>query len=180
MLDLMMPRTFQHIGKTNQIGLDVGVWINKGVSNTRLCGKMNHSLKGFFRKKCGHRPVIGHIHLDEAKIRVSGKSRQSGLFEIDVVIVVEIIDTDNLIPSRQQTEGGVHADESGSAGKQDFHPADFTLSAGGLDTHHARHREDHAEGTALAKLAFDVESRLMPGEDVLDDGEAQPRAAGSA
>jgi hypothetical protein len=57
----------------------------------------------------------------EAKSRVPLQSSQSSLLEADVVVVVEIIESDHLITPTEQQLGGVETNESGRAGHEDFH-----------------------------------------------------------
>src|SRR6267143_4224035 len=49
-----------------------------------------------------------------------------------------------------------------------------------LGGHRALRREVHREAAACARLAVDVEARLVARDGVLDDGQAEPRAAGFA
>src|SRR5207302_9059923 len=49
-----------------------------------------------------------------------------------------------------------------------------------LGGHRALQREAHREAAACARLAVDVEARLVARDGVLDDGQAQSRAAGFA
>ena len=180
MLDVVVSTAFQYVRETDEVGLDVGVRVNERISHPCLRRKMHHALKTFGGEKRLHAGGIGHIHLDEAKIWEAAELRQPGMLEVNVVVVVEVIDTDHFIPSRQQAEGSVHADESGSAGEQDFHPADFTPSVSRLGTHHARWGEHDTESAAFAEFAFNFKARLMAGENVLNDGKAKASAASSS
>lgn len=47
--------------------------------------------------------------------------RKAGLLEPDVIIIVEIVDADHLVASRQQLERKGGADKTRNAGDQDFH-----------------------------------------------------------
>ena len=46
---------------------------------------------------------------------------QAIFFQDDIVIIIQVVDTDDVIAAREQPQGEMMADESGSAGDEDLH-----------------------------------------------------------
>ena len=68
-----------------------------------------------------HAVPIGEIHALHAEVVVIVEDRRPRVFERDVVIVIEVIETDDGIAALQQLLRGMEADESGSARNEDLH-----------------------------------------------------------
>jgi hypothetical protein len=56
--------------------------------------------------------------------------REARLLERYVVVLVEVVETDNLVTARQQALRRVRADESGGAGHENLHKHPSTAAAG--------------------------------------------------
>jgi hypothetical protein len=69
-----------------------------------LRGKVHHplrpeSVEGFFQR----RPVLD-AQLGELEIRVRRQPIEAGLLQGDVIVVIEIVDTQHLVAARQQAQ----------------------------------------------------------------------------
>ena len=102
MLDARVPTTFKDRQETGDIRFGVGEGVLYGVTHTRLGGQMNHSIKPVVGKKAGHAISIRAIHLQELEARILLHQAQSGFFEFGIVVIVQIIQTYNLVPPSEQ------------------------------------------------------------------------------
>jgi hypothetical protein len=82
---------------------------------------MDDPLGFFLREERLHAGTIRQVQPVEAESWVPLQSGQTSLLEADVVVVVEIIESDHLITPTEQQLGGVETNESGRAGHEDFH-----------------------------------------------------------
>ena len=82
---------------------------------------MDDALGLLSRKQLGHTMAVFYAELVESEVRMAIKASQAGFFEGDVVVVVQVVNAHQLVAPRQQAEAGVHADEAGGAGEEDFH-----------------------------------------------------------
>lgn len=121
MLHAVVAASFKNIGEPDHITVDVRQWILDGITHPRLSGKIDNALELLLFEQGGDALAVREVHLNEAKIRVLLKLRQSRFFQRDFVVIIEIVQSDNLITSCQQDLGSMKANKSGSAGQEDFH-----------------------------------------------------------
>jgi hypothetical protein len=43
------------------------------------------------------------------------------VLQADIVVIVEVVDADDRVNAAKEAQSGVHADETGGAGDEDFH-----------------------------------------------------------
>src|SRR5699024_6799630 len=65
--------------------------------------------------------AIGEIRMDVCICGMIGKLRQARLFQLDIVIIAEIVEADDRITALQQPLCDMGADEAGGAGNQNLH-----------------------------------------------------------
>ena len=82
----------------------------------------------------------------------ASKPRQPRLFQADLIIIVEIIDADDVIPAREETLRNMHTDEPGSPSDYDFH-APTNKPASAADIRFARLPASSAFNPSLAIVA---------------------------
>ena len=95
--------------------------------STRLSGQMDDPgdlfAAGFdLGQHAVDRRLVADIRLDEAEPGLSFKLFETGAFQGDAVVIVEIVDADHLIAARQKRLGDMGADEAGGSCYQDRHP----------------------------------------------------------
>jgi hypothetical protein len=115
MLNRVLAAAFEDVHEADQIAIDVGVGVEQRVAHAGLGSQVNHALETFAGKQRGHRPPVGDVPLDEAKIALSRQAGQAGVLEANVVVVVEVVDADDRVTATQEAQRGVHADETGRA-----------------------------------------------------------------
>jgi hypothetical protein len=91
----------QKVYETNKVVLDISVGIFNRVTHSGLGGQMQDPTRPFRLERLLQPGPVHHIKLEEAKIGMDVKARQSGFLQINIVLIDEIIDTDHLIAPRQ-------------------------------------------------------------------------------
>ena len=114
-----MARTFEHIGKTDHVGIDISAWIGQRIAHAGLRRKMHHRVEAFAFEQCCHTDVVADVALFEAEIGVLLQARQPCRFQCGIVIIVQIVDSHDRIAAREQLVGEGGADKTGRTGDQD-------------------------------------------------------------
>jgi DNA-directed RNA polymerase subunit RPC12/RpoP len=120
-LDAVVAAALQHVHRADDVAVDVGVRVLDGVTHTGLGGEVHHALHTGACKQCGHRRTILQRVTVATEPRVRGQLRESRLLQTDVIVVVDVVHTDDLVTARKQAAGDVESDEAGGAGNHDFH-----------------------------------------------------------
>lgn len=86
-----VPAAFKEIDETDQIGVDVGVRINEGITHTSLGGEIDHGIETVLLEQPLNGWPVCEFHIYVAEAVTLGEGRHPGLFQLRVVIVVEIV-----------------------------------------------------------------------------------------
>ena len=103
------------------VRMNIGAGVLDRITHASLRAEMNDTVELPAHQRTIERLVIGEIHCEEIEpaIRDPRDLGQTGVFETDVVIIVEDIDPDHAVPPRQQGAGNGGTDEPGGAGDED-------------------------------------------------------------
>ena len=93
------------------------------VAHTGLRAEVDHALELLLREQLRHAGAVGEIELHEAEPWLPLELREARLLEADVVVVVQVVEADDVVATREQPGRGVKADEAGSAGDENLHRA---------------------------------------------------------
>jgi hypothetical protein len=115
MLHRVVAATFQNVAKADQVGVDIGVWVVDGVAHPRLRGQMDDAPGLLSREQCRHRFAVGDVELVKTEVLMFAQFGKARLFESNVVVVVEVVHTNDRIASFKQAQSCVHTDEAGCA-----------------------------------------------------------------
>ena len=121
MRHLVVAAAFENIDEADEIAVDIGMRVQQGVAHAGLGGKVDDLVEFLGGEQRLHAGTVTDIQFDEAEFRVFGQSLEAAFLEADVVIIVEIVEADDLVATRQQAQRGSHADKAGSAGNENFH-----------------------------------------------------------
>ncbi len=121
MLHRVMPAPLKDVHEADQIGVHVGVRILERVTDPGLGRQMHHPLRPVTGKQRRHRAAVRHVHALVGKAGLPEQSLQPGLLQADVVIVVEVIDTNDFVTPCQQPPGHMEADEPRASRYQNPH-----------------------------------------------------------
>ena len=110
--NIAMAAALENIHKANQIGLDIGVGIFQRIANTGLCRQIDHPVRARVGKNTVHRGSVLNGGAREAEAGMWHEPGESRLFQRDIIIVIQIINSDDLITTFQQTERTMHSDKA--------------------------------------------------------------------
>jgi len=108
----------QDVDETDEVAVDVGVGVFKGVTDPGLGSQVHHLGKSLRSEEGRNRRPIGQIYLYESETWASLELRQTRLFEADVVVIVKVVEADDFVASVEQAHCQVIPDEPGRAGDQ--------------------------------------------------------------
>jgi hypothetical protein len=97
------------------------VGVNQRVPNAGLGRQVHYPVKTRLGEKFFDPRAIGDIQFDETEIGMGFQPSKPISLQFWIVVIVEVIQTDNLVAALEQALRGVHADESGSARDKYFH-----------------------------------------------------------
>ena len=92
---------FQDVQKSRQVGVAIGVRIINRITHPGLGGKMGDDVETPGSEQCSQVLARSHVEGQELEIGIRLQTRQSRLLEADVVVGVQIVDTDNLVSANQ-------------------------------------------------------------------------------
>src|ERR1043166_4048702 len=107
-----MAAAFEHVEKTGEIGVQVGVGIDERMAHAGLSGKVHDRGKTMGGEQRRHAGTIRQIELRETKARETRELRKPRLLEFRIVIGVEIVDADDRVPVFAQAARNMKANES--------------------------------------------------------------------
>ena len=117
---LLMTTRFKNIYEAHQIRIDVSLRICQRVSNTRLRREVDDSIKAMRFKQAIDPVTIFQPELLKAESGTTFQLGQSIMFELRLIVVVEIIDANNGVATIQQASCRVHPDEARCSGDQNI------------------------------------------------------------
>ena len=114
-----MPACLQDIQEPDDIAVDIGPRILERVAHPSLGRQMNYPGKAL-AEQVGHCRRVGNIDAMETEAAMRLQILQPRVLEYWIVLVVQIVAADDLVPLLQQVEADVHADEPGGTGDENF------------------------------------------------------------
>ncbi len=123
MLHLAMAGELQHVDLAHQVRADVGLRIDQRIADARLRADMDDSVEAVRLGECGQCVLVAKVDLLEGEgVSLSpAKPLDPGALQRRIVIVVEIVETNDLMTEVQKLGGGKETDESGGARHENFH-----------------------------------------------------------
>ena len=104
-----MAAALENVTKTHQVAVDVSLGVFNTVAHSCLGGKIDHGIKLLGGKQLRQSLAVGDVHFDETEL--SRQFGQTGMFEANVVIVVEIVEPDDLVSPFDQAFRYIIADK---------------------------------------------------------------------
>jgi hypothetical protein len=101
-LHLVVTASFEDVEKTMQVALQVSIRIDDGVSYTGLCGEIHHIRKLLTAEKLIDELLINQVSFLERKAGELPEVGEPGPFQVNIIVIVEIIDTGNHVPKADQ------------------------------------------------------------------------------
>ena len=113
-----VPASLKHIEEARDIGVDIGVWIDQGMTHAGLRSEMHDGGKAMRSKQLGDRLPVCDVDPLELEFRERLEVLDPGLLQVWIVIGIEVIDAHHVMPLPQQAVRDMHADESGRPGDE--------------------------------------------------------------
>ncbi len=135
MLYPVVAAGFEDIEKAQHVGVDVGVGVFEAVTHAGLCGEMTHPIEFFIVKKPIDALFVEEIHFYEpialelftlnramgGFIRLNTQLGEAVYFELWVVVVVDVVDSDDFDTLLRQFYGEMVSYKPCGTGDEDFH-----------------------------------------------------------
>src|SRR5258708_5502288 len=139
MLGAIVAAALKDVEKPLQVRVEVCLGVDERVANARLRGKIDDTLRLRVFENATNPFRVGDVETLETKAGSAAQTRQARLFQLRIVVVVEIIDADDLVAACEQALCDVITDETGCAGDEDLqnrrivpsycrYPSDFSFS----------------------------------------------------
>ena len=108
-----MTARLDDVEETDQVATDVGVRVLERVPDARLCRHVQHRCERVLSKQCLHRFAVRQVDPGEREPVAAVELRKAVPLELDAVVIVEVVETDDLVAAAQQGFAEVIADETG-------------------------------------------------------------------
>src|SRR3974390_171409 len=142
----VVAAAFQHVGETDEIGVDISMRIDERVAHAGLRREMHHVLEAMLCEQRCHAVALCEIEPDKRKARQLFELSQAGMLQRRIVVRIDIIDSDRRPTLFQQTARDMIADEPSRAGDE--------------NGTYRRHRS--TPSGLLARSSRDLTSSTMP------------------
>ena len=96
-LDLVMTTSFEYVQKSDDVALNISMRVIDRVANAGLRREMDHAIELFIGKKFFYGASIGDVELDEFELFFRFQFGKARFFELDVVIIIKVIQTNDNI-----------------------------------------------------------------------------------
>src|SRR5262249_4181342 len=119
MSGLAMAAAFENVEEAGEIGVEISVRVLQRVANAGLGGEMHHRAEIAVAKKALDVSAFGEIDFMEGKFVEFAQDVQPRLLQRRIVIIVDIIETDDRLATLKEAARQRKTDKSRSAGNQD-------------------------------------------------------------
>jgi len=116
-----MPAAFQDVDETDEVAVGIRMRMGQRVTHSRLGRQVHHPLHTLLGKQRGGGRRVGDVEPLETKAGMPAELRQAVFFQLGIVVVVEVVDSNDFVAPRQQAFAGVHADEASRASHENLH-----------------------------------------------------------
>ena len=128
MLDPEVPARLEDVQKAHEIALQVRIRIRDAVPHPRLRGEIHDLVELLLREKLVDGLLVGQVHLPD----LQPKGLAAALFEPDIVIIVIVVDSHDLIPPLLERVHELGTDKTGRAGHKYFHGNQYNIQKYGI------------------------------------------------
>src|SRR5882757_3554554 len=112
MAAFVVPASLQNVDEAFKVGVGVAVRVVDGVANPGLSCEVDHFGKSMFCKQCSNRGTVRQIDLYKIESRLAAQDIQACPFQLRIIVVGEIIQSDNVAPLGLQLARNMEADET--------------------------------------------------------------------
>src|SRR5260370_1147890 len=125
MLDGVVPAPLEDVQETENVAVGVGVGVLQRVADACLRREVDDLMRTQLGEERAHAVDVGDVDAAETEPAVLLQLLEARFLQRDVVVVIDVVDSDDLVAAGEQPRGDVVADESGRAGDEDQHLSPF-------------------------------------------------------
>ena len=114
----VVAAALEDVGEADEIGVDIGVRIDQRMAHARLRREMDDMGKAVTLEQRGHALAVGEIELGELEAVELGELREPRLFQLGIVVVVDVVEADHGLAVLQQPPRHMKPDEPGGTGDE--------------------------------------------------------------
>jgi hypothetical protein len=117
----VVAAAFKYIERADDVALDMGVRLFQRMAHPRLSAQMHDALESFGGEQPRHRVTVGQVHMDEPESSAPLEPGETGLLERHVVVVIQVVESDNLVAAIEETLCGGRSNKPRGARNEKFH-----------------------------------------------------------
>jgi hypothetical protein len=118
--DPVMPAPLENVHEPDNIALYVGMGIFQGIPDPGLGCQVDHTIEFFIAEEPCNHLTVADVTLYETKVFLLFKAVQPGVLQADIIVVVDVIKTDDRRPIPDQPFRQMETYETGCSGYQNF------------------------------------------------------------
>ena len=116
MVDTMEATFVQEVHKGDKVTVDIAMGVLDGVSDPRLSGQMDDLIDRMIVQEPDDCLPVYQVRQRELESRDGFQSVQPRSFQVDTVVVVQVIQPEHTVPVCEQSLTEMESDESGGTG----------------------------------------------------------------
>lgn len=105
MLYSVIPATFKDIEESVDIGVQIRVRVVNRISNTCLGSEVNDSVEWILMENVCNRITVGEISFEKGEVFQSPQRLESRVLQCRIIVRVDVVDPDYLMPCSTQFMG---------------------------------------------------------------------------
>ena len=116
MFNALMPAALEHMQEARNIRADISVRMVQRIADARLRSEVNDPLRLLLGEGRLDDSPVGEVGPYETKALPPLKLGKPGLFQRHIIIRVEVVEPDHVVPAIKQASRRVIANKAGGAG----------------------------------------------------------------
>ena len=118
MFHTVVAAALQNIDEADKVAVDVGVRVLQGIAHACLRRQVHDHIKLLGFEQLRRLLAVGQFLLRKLKTRHRLQLGQPVLLQLHVIVIVQIVKADHVVPTVQQPTAQVESDESGRSGDE--------------------------------------------------------------
>ena len=107
-----VPASLQNMEKSHHIRPHIGIRIINAVTHSCLRSQIDHHLRRVFLKQTEYIAFIAQVSFDKRVILICPQDLQSVFFQFHIIVIIQVVKTDDSGAFLQETSGQMKADKT--------------------------------------------------------------------
>ena len=120
MWNVRVTAPFQYVHEADQIAVNVGMRVFNRVTYAGLGSQVHDTIQRILAKQGLNRRSVGHVDLVERELRMIDNLCQPIAFQLNIVIVVQIVETKDMVTTLKESFGQMKTNEPSGTRNQDI------------------------------------------------------------